>query len=218
MRRSWLKRRTARNKKLNRFMSDRSWFATRCSLLAGAALLLLGSGTASGQIDREIDLDTFDPVAENYEINETRRRDQVARQMDLNLRMQWQAGVGPQAPYPFEPWPRVPGDIYGYPLGRPIQQPLGHESVQTGPNRWEYRPIYPGDRVKNVPAPGPALGPAPAEELPVPNRVNGAAPPTRLQPPAPSDARPGDFVPQDAPRGRVGAARTKRAAVGRRAF
>ncbi len=42
----------------------------------------------------------------------------------------------------FEPWPFVPGDIYGYVDYRPLRQPLGQWQGQTGPNRWESHPVY----------------------------------------------------------------------------
>jgi hypothetical protein len=36
--------------------------------------------------------------------------------------------------------------IYGgYASGSGVRQPIGHESLQTGPNRWEYRPLYADD-------------------------------------------------------------------------
>src|SRR5258708_37969519 len=82
------------------------------------------------------------PVEENYRINEAQRLDLIARQLDLNYRMIWQAGYGPRYPNPFEPWPRVAGDIWGYPAPRPIEHPIGHESVQVSPTRWIYRPVY----------------------------------------------------------------------------
>jgi hypothetical protein len=42
----------------------------------------------------------------------------------------------------FEPWPVVPGDLWGYRQVDTVRQPLGQIQVQTGPNRWESRPIY----------------------------------------------------------------------------
>lgn len=30
-------------------------------------------------------------------------------------------------------------------MGTTVRQPIGHESLQTGPNRWEYRPLYADD-------------------------------------------------------------------------
>jgi hypothetical protein len=42
----------------------------------------------------------------------------------------------------FEPWPYVPGDIYGYIDYRPIRQSIGQWQGQTGPSRWESHPVY----------------------------------------------------------------------------
>ncbi len=58
----------------------------------------------------------------------------------------------------FEAWPRVPGDIFGYPEIPTARQPIGHISTQTGPNRWEYHPIYAEDLLVSRPALLPADG------------------------------------------------------------
>jgi len=42
----------------------------------------------------------------------------------------------------FEPWPVVPGDIYGYPYVERIEQPSGHTVVPYGPNGYYYGPVY----------------------------------------------------------------------------
>jgi hypothetical protein len=42
----------------------------------------------------------------------------------------------------FEPWPYVPGDIYGYMYYSPMRQPIGQQQTQTGENRWESHPVY----------------------------------------------------------------------------
>ena len=42
----------------------------------------------------------------------------------------------------FEPWPFVPGDIYGYVVTPPVRQPIGQWQGQTGPHRWESHPVY----------------------------------------------------------------------------
>ena len=127
-----------------------------------------------------------DPAAENYRIAETQRLDQIARQLDLNYRMIWQSGFGPRYLFerPFEPWPRVPGDIWGYPLPRPITQPIGHESAQVGENRWTYRPLY------AVEVPQPTIVGNPRTSQPP---VAGGNP----QLPAPSDAGPSSQGPRE---------------------
>jgi hypothetical protein len=48
--------------------------------------------------------------------------------------------IGPQTV--FEPWPYVPGDIYGYTYYSPMRQPVGQQQMQTGENRWESHPVY----------------------------------------------------------------------------
>ena len=42
----------------------------------------------------------------------------------------------------FEPWPYVPGDIWGDFYTPPLRQPVAQVQTQTGPNRWESHPIY----------------------------------------------------------------------------
>jgi hypothetical protein len=68
----------------------------------------------------------------------------------------------------FEPWPLVPGDIYGYPYLDRVDQPRGHEIIATGPNGYVYRPIYGRD----LPAPPPPAArpasPKPESPQPIP--------------------------------------------------
>jgi hypothetical protein len=59
----------------------------------------------------------------------------------------WPGSIQRLRPRPFtvfEPWPYVPGDIYGYPYYTfaPVRQPIGVWQGQTGPNRWESHPVY----------------------------------------------------------------------------
>lgn len=42
----------------------------------------------------------------------------------------------------FEPWPYVPGDIWGDFYTPPLRQPVAQVQAQTGPNRWESHPVY----------------------------------------------------------------------------
>jgi hypothetical protein len=74
----------------------------------------------------------------------------------------------------FEPWPYVPGDIYGYNFPPVIRQSIGQRQGQTGPNRWESHPVY-ADELSAAPpaatidAQPPVLAPRqrlPAEEQP----------------------------------------------------
>ena len=70
-------------------------------------------------------------------------------------------------PYVFEPWPLVPGDIYGYPYVDRVEQPLGHKVIRTGPNSYIYRPVYASD-LKPLESPIPAPPQAQPRE-PVPD-------------------------------------------------
>ncbi len=42
----------------------------------------------------------------------------------------------------FEPWPYLPGDIWGFDDDRTVPQSVGQRQVQTGPNRWVSYPVY----------------------------------------------------------------------------
>ena len=50
----------------------------------------------------------------------------------------------------FEPWPLVPGDIYGWPY-LPQENPTGHVIRETGPNGYTYGPVYGPDGRREVP-------------------------------------------------------------------
>ena len=112
------------------------------------------------------------PADDSYRQGEARRLNLIGQQLDLNYRMNWPIGVVASWADPFEPWPFVPGDIWGYPSPPPAEQPIGHRSEQVGPNRWTYRPVYAGELVR------PAI---------VAPRVRPPAEPT-IAPPRPSDA------------------------------
>lgn len=45
----------------------------------------------------------------------------------------------------FEPWPLVPGDIYGYPYVNRIEQPRGHVVIPYGRSSYYYGPVYDRD-------------------------------------------------------------------------
>jgi hypothetical protein len=129
---------------------------------------------------------SFALADESNQFNEARRRDQISRQLDLNYRMIYLSGFGPRFPNPFEPWPRVPGDIWGYPQGRPIVHPVGHESAQLSDTRWIYRPVY------AVPSLAVPIATEPAPRLPaVSPRLPGPA--DAVAPPRPAPARTREF-------------------------
>lgn len=68
----------------------------------------------------------------------------------------------------FEPWPLVPGDIYGYTYIATLRQPVGQWQGQTGPNRWESHPVYD--------PPLPAFQPQPLVESPLLDKTPYASP------------------------------------------
>jgi hypothetical protein len=149
-------------------MSMRRLAQTLCCAIA----CLLSAAGRADSIDPETNTDGFNPAASAHQMGEARRLDLIARQLDLNYRMIRSAGYGPQYPNPFEPWPRVPGDIWGYPRSRPIEHPIGHESGQIAPDRWIYRPLYAADlnaAPPAVPAPASPRAPGFVEQLPGPS-------------------------------------------------
>jgi hypothetical protein len=81
--------------------------------------------------------------------------------------------TGPSAaPVPaFQPWPRVPNDIWGTPYYGYVRQPIGHVKIWTGPLSYIYKPIYA----------------SPATAAPVTTRVPAARPrPPVASPKSPS--------------------------------
>jgi hypothetical protein len=150
-------------------------------LFAALSFLLLAVTLPIAQagLDGESNTDGYNPGALGDEQGEARRQTIIARQIELVERMNWSA-VYCQFYDPFEPWPAISGDIWGYPLNERVRQPIGHQSHQTGSNRWNYRPLYAED-VEGLPSPDAG------QEGPAPEVIGPELP-------APVDARPGDFV------------------------
>jgi hypothetical protein len=127
-------------------------------------------------------LDGFQIGQEAYAAAEADRQAAVQRQVQLNDALRWRAGVPPANGvfyYPFlpsldpffAPGPFFPGEMWGYRYIPPSRQPIGRVEIQTGPNRWESRPLYATPApVVSPPLPGPppvdaGIGP---EETPRP--------------------------------------------------
>jgi hypothetical protein len=144
-----------------------------------------------------------------YWLHEQQRRQAIADQIGIQDYLRWQSGLpsrvysgrpyslesiysglawtpGPAAPWKtdvFEPWPFVPGDIYGRHYDRVSPQPLGHVTTPLGPNGYTYAPLYSAPPYALPPAvrglrpppiaterPRPFAPPAAAaEEIPPPN-------------------------------------------------
>ncbi len=104
---------------------------------------------------------------EAYHRAEQQRLDAMSRQLGLSEAMRWRAALPPVEAYyspgffggyagpsysladsimesPWRPWSNVD---FGYRYDNPVRQPIGVESVQTGPNTWESRPLYAGDQL-----------------------------------------------------------------------
>ena len=135
-----------------------------------------------------------------YLLHEEQRRQAIADQIGTQEHIRWLNGLpsriyggrpyslesiysglayspGPPAPWKtdvFEPWPFVPGDIYGRQWDPPMRQPLGHVTTPTRPNGYTYQPVYEWPRIlappKVVVPPlieKPRIAP-PIEEIPSP--------------------------------------------------
>jgi hypothetical protein len=103
----------------------------------------------------------LDAAADAYNAEEGRRRAEIDSQLGLNNRMRYQSWYGSLYRGVFEPWPMVPGDIWGYPILSPVRQSIGQRSYQAGPNRWISEPVYAGDVAPAQPAAGPGIAGAP---------------------------------------------------------
>jgi len=133
-----------------------------------------------------------------FRLAEERRQSAVALQSAMNaqfrywppMNLDYAYAYGPGGPAPirsaplpltvFEPWPYVPGDIYGYVWYNPVRQPVTQVQTQTGPNRWESHPVYD--------APLPNYSPLPPVNSPLLAGTPYASPPPA--PPEPKLERP----------------------------
>ena len=101
----------------------------------------------------------------------------------------------------FEPWPYVPGDIWGDFYTPPLRQPVAQVQSQTGPNRWESHPVYnPPLYAYSVlpPVNSPALDKTPYAERPAaPPKAtpkSSPRPPAAERPTSPEPPSPGPSV------------------------
>jgi hypothetical protein len=109
----------------------------------------------------------------------------------------------------FQPWPYVPGNIYGYPAYyQPARQPIGQQQLQTGPNSWESHPVYDPPLTMYQPLPpvnSPRLDRTPyaeQKEPPLPGETIPPEPPPAASPttPEPTPPGPASSWPPSAPR------------------
>jgi hypothetical protein len=170
----------------------------------------IAAGIVLGSIGKAEELGPqFAGASDEISLAELDRRAAVERQVQLNDAMRWRAGFPPAngvfyyplpgnlesiygygaahrfGPSVFTPWPYVPGDIWGYRNVPPSRQSIGQVQVQTGPNRWESRPVY-----ATPPREAP-LSPVVRDELPP------AAPLLPAERIAPSELMPPDPDPRE---------------------
>jgi len=96
------------------------------------------------------------------------------------------------APVPvFQPWPRVPGDIWGTPYYGYVRQPIGHVKIWTGRLSYIYKPVYAAPAMESAAASTPPLvPPAGASER---SRMNSTPPSpgsSQIAPPPPKPSLP----------------------------
>ena len=117
----------------------------RRMLLVALGLIILQSAIVQAD-ERDKRLATYDRLQagqEAYRLHEEQRRFRIGRQVWLNDEMVFWSTSFPAWKYFAEPWPFLPGDIYGYPLAEPpINQPIGQREQKIGPNRWLSQPVY----------------------------------------------------------------------------
>jgi hypothetical protein len=172
--------------------------------LLTAASVLPTAGIRAG--DGYADGGGYDPIQasrDSYAYHHRLRLEQINRHLWLQDQMRWRS-VWPRVPSyfcpldtdldavyahgtsprgtprrVFGPLPYVASDIWGYPLNGGVRQSIGQLHIQTGPNRWESRPVYPEDL---VPAPigrPPSDKPAPPLVKPTPKKAPEAVPPPK---------------------------------------
>lgn len=99
----------------------------------------------------------LDASADAFRAEDGRRMAEIDSQLGLNNRMRYQSWYGSLYRGVFEPWPMVPGDIWGYPMLSPVRQSIGQRSYQAGPNRWISEPVYAEDVAPVQGAAGPVI-------------------------------------------------------------
>lgn len=187
-------------------MNRRRWLPGVLGLILVGLALLGDSAPVFGQLPgmppTRRKYTPVDAAFDSYYAGDAQRLAEIDRQLGLNNRMRLTGWYGSYLPGVFEPWPMIPGGIWGYPILNPIRQSVGQRSYQAGPDRWISEPVY-ADQL--APPAVEAVG------LPVPLAGN-VAPGRPVERPAP---RP---EPDDAPGGAAAPTGPGAPALGPREF
>jgi hypothetical protein len=176
-------------------------------ILAASIAVPAGAQSTSAPAQRDRGVETYDALQAGqnaYRAAEAQRQAAIDRQLQVQDEIRWynswapgygdgptlteiyaygsprayrraqRQGYGPL----FEPWPRVPGDIYGSSYYGYVRQPTGHEKIWTSPNGYIYRPRYdrpPSSGEPALPAIVPPASRAPSRGVP-PAPPGGATP------------------------------------------
>lgn len=119
-------------------------------IVISGLVFLPAAGAQAGESGKQPAMyDRLQAGQEAYRLHEEQRRYRIGRQVWLNDEMVFWSTSFPSYRYFVEPWPFLPGDIYGYPLAEPqINQPIGQRERKIGPNRWLSQPVYAEQVVK----------------------------------------------------------------------
>lgn len=136
-------------------------FAYRVQLATALSAALAAAAIAQDVAPAPRPYDGIQAGLDAFRLAEERRQSAAALQTAMNAQLRYwppvnldyayaygRGGLAPVAAPPpapltvFEPWPYVPGDIYGYVWYSPVRQPVTQAQFQTGPNRWESHPVY----------------------------------------------------------------------------
>ncbi len=91
----------------------------------------------------------------------------------------------------FQPWPRVPNDIWGTPYYGYVRQPIGHVKIWTSRLGYIYKPIYASPPMESPqPAPRAVVAAPPRAVLGPDLHAPTPSPTERLTPPPPRPAVP----------------------------
>jgi hypothetical protein len=105
---------------------------------------------------------------------------------------------GPGLPSVFEPWPYVPGDLWGYgAYYAPARQPIGQQQLEMGPNHWESHPVY--DPPLTLHRPLPPVDSPWLDRTPYAAPAEAATLPQTATPPAQSGPVVREWIPPEPP-------------------